>query len=205
MMAQLRKKQKSFDLALPWAKKAVDVSPRDTSDAYNTALMEYSTCLVSTNGVVSALEIAQERVDFWIGSEKNAEENTMIMFSRQNVGWWLKCISRVHFRMGNKKLALRYGELGSKEFLTNFFEVQGDAGVAKDKKDLEWLKKEGVRSGDLRICSNCFKTGNHDVMPKCSQCHSEFYCNVDCQKKRWPGHKNLCKKVVAEKKNKGAK
>jgi tetratricopeptide (TPR) repeat protein len=191
-------KQNRFDLALPWAKKAVEVALKDlasknlasrgASDAYNVALNKYFWCLFKTNDLPSALKVAQDRVDYWMDLEKNAQEHKMIVRSQENAGDWLHCIADVHFALGNQKLVLRYAELGEKEVL----KTHADAATAEE------LGYEEVTPGDLRICSNCFKTGNHDVMPKCSQCHSEFYCNVDCQKKRWPGHKNLCKKLVAE-------
>jgi tetratricopeptide (TPR) repeat protein len=197
IMARFRRKQNRFDLALPWAKKAADLCRR-YFNSYNNVLMEYALCLVKTNDLTSALEIAQERVDFWIGSEKNAVKVSDALNSRRSCGEWLQCISHIHMYLGNKKLGLRYAELGTKEALTKIAEAKGATGIASLDDHLESVRNWTVTPRDLRICSNCFKTGNHDVMPKCSQCHSEFYCNVDCQKKRWPGHKNLCKKLVAE-------
>jgi tetratricopeptide (TPR) repeat protein len=192
-MAEFLCMQNRFDLALPWAKKAVDLASvdlasRDTSDAYNVALKKYFWCLFKTNDLPSALKVAQDRVDYWMDVKENAQEDKMIVRSRDNAGNWLLYIADVHFALGNRKLVLRYAELGEKELLKTY----SDAATAEE------LGYEEVTPGDLRICSNCFKTGNRDVMPKCSKCQSEFYCNKECQDQRWPGHKSLCKKLVRE-------
>jgi hypothetical protein len=104
------------------------------------------------------------------------------VISQQNAGEWLQCIADVHFALGNQKLVLRYVEVGKKELLKTY-------------SDAEHSGYQEVTPGDLRICSNCFKTGNRDVMFLCSKCHSEFYCNVECQRQRWSGHRSLCKKL----------
>ncbi|KAL7559166.1 hypothetical protein ACA910_010104 [Epithemia clementina (nom. ined.)] len=36
---------------------------------------------------------------------------------------------------------------------------------------------------------DCFKTG---PSKRCSRCHTEFYCSVECQKKAWKNHKPYC-------------
>jgi SAM-dependent methyltransferase len=43
-------------------------------------------------------------------------------------------------------------------------------------------------------CFNCqIKQSQTDTkILKCSKCHFATYCSVDCQKKDWPNHKNVC-------------
>jgi tetratricopeptide (TPR) repeat protein len=189
-MAEFLCEQNRFDFALPWAKKAVDLAmdlaPLD-SDVYNVALTYYFWCLQKTNDLPSALKVAQDRVDYWMHLEETAQEHKMIVRSQENAGEWLRCIAEVHFALGNQKLVLRYAELGKKEMLKTHADVAS----------VEQFGYQEVTPGDLRICSNCFKTGNR--MFQCKKCHSEFYCNAECQLQRWPGHRSLCKKLKKKK------
>jgi len=42
-----------------------------------------------------------------------------------------------------------------------------------------------------RICLTCQKP---DPAKKCGACKAVYYCSINCQKKHWPKHKELCKK-----------
>ena len=48
-------------------------------------------------------------------------------------------------------------------------------------------------------CANCGKEGN-DVTNTCNKCKSVMYCNAACKKKHRHKHKNVCERIVAEKK-----
>jgi len=41
------------------------------------------------------------------------------------------------------------------------------------------------------ICRTC----ENPAARKCSRCKVAYYCNEECQKKDWPGHKNSCQEL----------
>jgi hypothetical protein len=196
IMSQLRRMQRTPELALPWAKKALDVSPKDSS-SYESALHSYAAILMETNDLMSALSIAQQRVDHWMTLVKQMNEKSDVK-THHMLGNWLQLMGGIHERLGNKKLAMRFGEMGMKE--VQFGGMRGAVADAEAEELFELMRNRPESTSDQRVCSNCFKIGNRDTLPKCSRCYSEFYCSVECQKKRWPAHREVCKKLVAEKK-----
>ena len=46
----------------------------------------------------------------------------------------------------------------------------------------------------IKRCSSCSKTGSS--LQTCNGCYQAFYCDANCQKNHWPGHKVECKRVA---------
>ena len=44
----------------------------------------------------------------------------------------------------------------------------------------------------LTYCINCMKDSKEIKLQSCSKCHLAQYCSVDCQRKNWKEHKELC-------------
>ena len=44
-------------------------------------------------------------------------------------------------------------------------------------------------------CHECHKWSGQLTSPlkRCSRCHLVYYCSIECQKKDWSSHKDLCK------------
>lgn len=52
---------------------------------------------------------------------------------------------------------------------------------------------EGTQQA-YKICGECGKTD--EKLLRCGKCKSEWYCDVTCQKKAWPKHKQVCQVQV---------
>mmetsp|Transcript_10250 Transcript_10250/g.22793 ORF Transcript_10250/g.22793 Transcript_10250/m.22793 type:complete len:241 (+) Transcript_10250:650-1372(+) len=55
---------------------------------------------------------------------------------------------------------------------------------------------EAAASDDIahsRDCIDCDFCGTASPPKCCAQCHSNYYCNRDCQKSHWKTHKSKCK------------
>mmetsp|Transcript_30533 Transcript_30533/g.93323 ORF Transcript_30533/g.93323 Transcript_30533/m.93323 type:complete len:330 (+) Transcript_30533:80-1069(+) len=50
---------------------------------------------------------------------------------------------------------------------------------------------------DKRSCSWCGATSGAQKLRVCAQCKGAYYCNVDCQRAAWKGHKQECKPQAA--------
>ncbi len=50
----------------------------------------------------------------------------------------------------------------------------------------------GKKPLQIQTCTQCNKTGN---LSRCGRCKIVFYCSSDCQKKAWPEHSRICKKM----------
>jgi hypothetical protein len=48
---------------------------------------------------------------------------------------------------------------------------------------------------DNRTCSWCGTSSGVRKLLSCSGCHAAYYCNQECQKAAWKGHKPACKKA----------
>jgi len=46
--------------------------------------------------------------------------------------------------------------------------------------------------------ASCGQCGEPDARERCAGCRSVLYCDRDCQKAAWPGHKVLCKHLLAK-------
>lgn len=42
-----------------------------------------------------------------------------------------------------------------------------------------------------KTCGGC---GSSSAKKRCANCHTQFYCSVDCQRVHWKTHKTSCKK-----------
>ena len=51
---------------------------------------------------------------------------------------------------------------------------------------------ETVMSFTTAMCLSCMETENVKV---CNQCKMAYFCGSSCQKKKWPSHKKVCKKI----------
>lgn len=52
-----------------------------------------------------------------------------------------------------------------------------------------------VVSFTTRTCLCCVKNQNEAKIQVCAQCQMAYFCGAACQKKKWPEHKNVCKKI----------
>lgn len=65
------------------------------------------------------------------------------------------------------------------------------------KDDHDYAPSDVVKNSDrilnilsLKPCGHCKKVSS---MHKCSECFIIYYCNNECQRKDWQGHKKVCK------------
>lgn len=49
------------------------------------------------------------------------------------------------------------------------------------------------------VCGGCGVANVGEVLKRCGRCEVSAYCGKDCQVKRWPMHKKLCKRFKARK------
>ncbi|XP_038047661.1 uncharacterized protein LOC119721775 [Patiria miniata] len=61
--------------------------------------------------------------------------------------------------------------------------------------------KDKVRHGSVEChlygdnkCDTCGRTAPN-IFSECASCNDAWYCNKGCQRRHWPAHKELCKKV----------
>jgi len=54
---------------------------------------------------------------------------------------------------------------------------------------------ERRRRHKLVTCDTCKKRQSYQRMKKCSRCRNATYCSIECQKKDWPKHKAVCKRI----------
>jgi len=53
----------------------------------------------------------------------------------------------------------------------------------------------GIDQVDLRTCGYCGKSSSEKILV-CSRCRAVAYCNRECQKAAWKGHKKFCKEKL---------
>lgn len=52
-----------------------------------------------------------------------------------------------------------------------------------------------VLSFTTRTCLSCVKNQKQAKLQLCTQCQMAYFCGADCQQKKWPEHKRVCKKI----------
>jgi hypothetical protein len=52
-----------------------------------------------------------------------------------------------------------------------------------------------VVSFTTRTCLCCVKNQKEAKLQVCTQCKMAYFCGAECQKKKWPQHKRVCKKI----------
>jgi len=52
-----------------------------------------------------------------------------------------------------------------------------------------------VVSFTTRTCLCCVKNQKEAKLQVCTQCKMAYFCGGECQKKKWPQHKRVCKKI----------
>lgn len=90
----------------------------------------------------------------------------------------------------------------TQENRTLFFDLADEEDIEKRRVAKELLT--GVLINRKESCNTCFvlqeRKGDEYSLKKCSKCHCAWYCSVECQRKDWPQHKQVCFSETAENK-----
>ncbi|KAF4697065.1 hypothetical protein FOZ62_031593, partial [Perkinsus olseni] len=64
----------------------------------------------------------------------------------------------------------------------------GSTSTSTTPSPVRGVQADGFQDGNHHLCATCGKAGDK----LCSRCKAVYYCSVDCQRRGWSAHKQVC-------------
>jgi len=71
-----------------------------------------------------------------------------------------------------------------------------DGAPATDCADDDGASVDSASSSSAPPTASCGQCDEPDARERCAGCRSVVYCDRECQRAAWPGHKELCKRML---------